>query len=170
MMPRSHFLFGMFVGAVVSIFFTDFTLGYVFLAGIAAVLVDIDHFVSHMLAEKEFSLTGMWKRVFNDHYKKHLKAAHYRSKYVHKWQGFLIFSVLLAPIAFWMPILAVALYAGYYSHLLADWLSGLNFYGHMRPYVLEVQHLMYPVVVDELIFDVFVFDLAMIILLYRGLI
>jgi len=170
MMPRSHFLFGIFAGAVVSLFFQEFTLRYVFLAGVLAVLVDIDHFVSHMIAEKEVSLIGMWKRVFNDHYKKHLKATHYRSRYVHGWRGVLILSMLFVPITFWTPLIAIALYAGYYSHLLADWFSGLDFYGHIRPYVLEVKHLMYPVVVDELIFDVFVFNLAMIILLYRGLI
>jgi len=170
MMPRSHFLFGILFGAIASFFFPQITLRYVFLAGIAGVLVDIDHFVSHMIATGDLTPTGMWKRCFNDKYKKHLKAPHYRSRFVHGWRGLLIISLLLVPVFWITPLVAVALCAGYYSHLVADWISGRSFYGHINTCVLEVKHFTYPVIFDELVIDVFVFDLAMIILLYRGLI
>ncbi|MDP7282361.1 MAG: metal-dependent hydrolase [Candidatus Undinarchaeales archaeon] len=170
MMPRSHFLFGIFAGAVASIFVQDFSLFYIFIAGVAAVLVDIDHFICHMFSTGDFSPAGMWKRCFNDKYKKHLKDPVYRSKFVHGWKGLIILTILILPLAFYNPLIAISVYAGYYSHLSADWLASRKFYRSIKPYILEIRHLMYPVYVDELIFDVFVFNMAAIIILYRGLI
>lgn len=160
-------MFGIFAASLAGLFFGGFTVWHVLLAGAAAVFVDIDHFICHMIAENEVSFTGMWKRCFNDKYKGHVKHPMYRSEYVHGRTGFFIISAALALLWLWNPMISIALFCAYYSHLFADWITKQKFYGRIRPALFEVRHLLYPVYFDELIFDVFLLDASMIILVWR---
>ncbi len=169
MMPRSHLLFGFLAGAVVSLFVQDITLLHVLAAGVLAVLIDLDHFACHIFKTKDLHVTNIWKRCFNDHYKDHKEDPHYKSRFVHYWPGIIIISVLFAPLFWWRVDIAAIAYAGYYSHILSDNLTKLKFYGNLPPFTFEVRKLLYPVYIDELLFDVFVFAMTLILLLKGGL-
>lgn len=117
MYPHTHFLFPFFMGLLLA------KVGWLswkwaLLAGIIGVLIDLDHYVEHILHAKtnKFSLRATWNNSIKLH-------RFQQRSFIHNAKGCLLLTVLFVGIALfsWKAALAGAL--GYYSHLLLDFPS-----------------------------------------------
>ncbi|MBW2993252.1 metal-dependent hydrolase [Candidatus Woesearchaeota archaeon] len=115
MLPYTHFLFP-FTISLLLVKLNIFTWEYAVLCGIIGVLIDIDHYVEHILnaKSKKFSLKATW----NDSARFHRFNGW---SFVHHWQGALVFGLVIAGIYFLNWKIALILGIGYYSHLLLDY-------------------------------------------------
>lgn len=117
MYPHTHFLFPFFLGLLLSKFGILSWKGAL-LAGIIGVLIDLDHYVEHILQAKtdKFSLRATWNNSIKLH-------RFQQRSFIHDAKGCVLLTVLLVGIALfsWKAALAGAL--GYYSHLLLDFPS-----------------------------------------------
>ena len=114
MYPQTHFLFPFLIGLVLTKFnFLDWKLALV--CGFLAVVIDMDHFIEHIIHKKKnkFSLSDTWNN-----------AIHYHDftewSFLHHWQGMLLMALILLGVVFfswkWVLVLGIA----YYSHMLLD--------------------------------------------------
>ncbi len=114
MYPQSHFLVPFFIGLILAKL-NVLSWKLAVLAGIVGILVDLDHYIEHILRAKtnRFSLKATWNNSIKHH-------KFNQRSFIHYWDGALLITLILAIIAYsnWQCALAIAL--GYYSHLLLD--------------------------------------------------
>jgi len=162
MMPRSHFMFGMLVSIALSYVFPELGMYEVLFGGFIATIVDIDHLVSYAMRHGNWNIEYAW-----DASTEHLESN--RTRYVHSRYGLVIFGFIALGVYYFVsPMFAAIFYAAYLSHMIAD------FEINLRPWyatkIFTVGHFVYPITLKELIFDVFLFDVVMILLIHRGMI
>ncbi|MDP3640399.1 MAG: metal-dependent hydrolase [Nanoarchaeota archaeon] len=117
MYPQTHFLFPFFIGLVLSKL-NVLSWELALLAGIIGVLVDLDHYVEHILHAKmnQFSLRATWNNSIKLH-------RFYQRSFIHFEKGALLVTGVLVALAFFSWQVSLALAFGYYSHLLLDYPS-----------------------------------------------
>lgn len=158
MMPRTHFMAGMLVTALLAAVF-EISLWHVFLGGIIAAAIDIDHVLCFWLKHGHLSIGMAW-----DSSTKHLDRI--RSRYVHGRLGIVFFGLASLGISFYSLTLAAILYLAFISHLLLD-------HAHLKAIdkeLIHAGHYIYPITITELTIDVLVFNLLLITLLYFNLV
>ena len=114
MLPHSHFLFAFLIGLI----FTKlgfFSWKFALFCGIIAVLVDLDHYVEHILHAKKdkFSIRATWNNSIKLH-------KFNQRSFIHYFKGAIFLTVLFAAIYLINAKIALVLAIGYYSHLLLD--------------------------------------------------
>ena len=112
--PHTHFLLPFALGLIL------YKLGLIsgelaLLAGIIGVLIDLDHYVEHILHAKtnRFSLRAAWNNSIKLH-------RFNQRSFIHYGQGALVLTLLFMVMAYFNWRLALVLAVGYYSHLLLD--------------------------------------------------
>ena len=114
MLPHSHFLFAFLIGLI----FTKlgfFSWKFALFCGIIAVLVDLDHYVEHILHAKKdkFSIRATWNNSIKLH-------KFNQRSFIHHFKGAIFLTVLFAALYLINAKIALVLAIGYYSHLLLD--------------------------------------------------
>ncbi len=114
MYPHTHFLFPFFLAMILEKL-GIFSWQLVVICGIIGVLVDIDHYIEHIIHSKlhKFSIRGTWNNSIHYH-------RFSQRSFIHYWQGCLLLSVLFLLIGFINLKFAAVLFIGYYSHLFLD--------------------------------------------------
>ncbi len=112
MYPQTHFLFSWLVGLIFAKFGV-FSYKVAFFIGVAAVLVDIDHYLVYIFKRKDMSL----RHAFN---KMSLGFMGGRS-FLHHLTGFILVTAVVGFLYFynsdWFWIIGL----GYYTHMLFDY-------------------------------------------------
>jgi len=117
MYPQTHFLFPFFLGLIL-VKLTVLSWQLALLAGIIGVLVDLDHYIEHILHAKtnKFSLRATWNNSIKLH-------RFYQRSFIHFEKGALFITGILVALAFFSWPISLGLALGYYSHLLLDYPS-----------------------------------------------
>ena len=112
--PHTHFLFPFAVGLIL------YKLGLisgelVLLAGVIGVLIDVDHYIEHILHAKtnRFSFRAAWNNSIKLH-------RFNQRSFIHYGTGAMVLTIIFIVIAWFNWRLALVLSIGYYSHLLLD--------------------------------------------------
>ncbi len=116
MYPQTHFLIPFLIGLTL----TKFNLlswKLVLLSGIIAVLIDLDHFVEHIIHKKKnkFSLTDTWNQAIHNHW-------FVEWSFLHRWQGMIIIGLVLLLVLFFNWQIALTFAIAYYSHMILDYI------------------------------------------------
>lgn len=114
MYPQTHFLFPFFLALILTkLNYLSWQLAL--LAGIVGVLVDLDHYVEHILHAKtdKFSLIATWNNSIKLH-------RFNQRSFIHYGKGVLILTIILIITAIFSWQIALALALGYYSHIFLD--------------------------------------------------
>ena len=114
MYPQTHFLFPFFVG-VILVKLGWFSWELALIAGLAGVLIDVDHYVEHIFRSKKkrFSLRHTWRTSVVTH------KFHQRS-FIHHKNGAVVVTFLLIILAVFSQVWSLALALAFYSHMLLD--------------------------------------------------
>ena len=115
MLPHTHFLFPFFVGLVLwkmGLWSWELAL----FAAIIGVIVDIDHYIEHVLHAKKnrFSLIATWNNSVKLH-------KFEQRSFIHHADGMVVLTLIFAIIVYYSWPIALALSIGYYSHLMLDY-------------------------------------------------
>ena len=129
MYPITHFLFAFLIGGVlVELGFWGG--GMVWVIGLIAVFIDIDHLISYGILHRDFNPQHAWNGAV-------VKHEHERT-FIHHRLGFVLITILIAGIYFisfdWFLILAI----GYYSHMFLDY-AHLNIFGVRGDFCEDVE-------------------------------
>ncbi|MBI2573605.1 metal-dependent hydrolase [Candidatus Woesearchaeota archaeon] len=144
MYPWSHFLFPFVIGLILTK--TDhFTLPLALLAGIIGALVDLDHYIEHIVYAKtnRFSLKATWNNSIKLH-------RFEQRSFIHYSLGALWISLFLLVLSRINLMVAAALALGYYSHLLLD----LPHFESAKKLKIKLFHLYLQEPLVEILFDV----------------
>jgi hypothetical protein len=111
MLPQTHFLFGIIAG-LIGVKLQIIGLSDIFIVGIVAVLIDLDHLVMNVINYRSYNLVQIWN-VSN------LQKRDLRSR-LHLRQGFFIVLPILLIISVVNNAVGFILLGAYLSHLLID--------------------------------------------------
>ncbi len=113
MYPQTHFLVPFFLAEIL-VKFGLLNHNLALMAGFVGVLIDLDHYLHRILIHHDFSLKRTWNAAIMHH------DIHGERTFIHHWSGLMTVTLLLFVMAFFSWHLSVALFLGYYSHLLLD--------------------------------------------------
>ena len=141
---HTHFLFPFCIALLFSklgFFSWKFSL----LAGIVGMAVDIDHYIEHILHAKRnrFSLKDTWNNSIRLH-------TFNQRSFIHEGIGVFMLTILFLIVAYFNLYLSVALFIGYYSHILLD---GIYLY-HSHHFRGKVSSLFLKESYAEMVFNV----------------
>ena len=120
MYPQTHFLFVLLLGLILSkLNYLNWKLA--FLAAFLSSIIDIDHYIEHIIHNKKdrFSLKKTWNDAI--HYNKF-----YEWSFIHRWQGMLLITLLIIALTFLNTTSAIIIALAYYSHMILDYIN-INF-------------------------------------------
>lgn len=111
---HTHFLFPFFIALLFSKL-GFFSWKFALLAGIVGMLVDIDHYIEHIIHTKKnrFSLRDTWNNSIKLH-------RFNQRSFIHEGIGVFILTILFLIVAYFNVYFSLALFMGYYSHILLD--------------------------------------------------
>ena len=111
MLPHTHFLFAILL-ALIGYNYNYFSLTEVFLIGILAVILDIDHLISFYKNHKMWSIKKCWNSALTTH--EHLRT------FIHHQKGILLVSIILVLLTLLNLKLSIMLAIAYFSHIFLD--------------------------------------------------
>ncbi len=116
MNPHTHFLFPFLIGLIL-IKFGVLSWKLALLCGVVGVLVDLDHYVEHIVHSKsnKFSLISTWNNSARVH-------RFIQRSFIHGLKGALMLTLIFLFIVFFSWKVALILAIGYYSHLILDYI------------------------------------------------
>jgi hypothetical protein len=118
MYPWTHFLFPFFIAEVlVSLSYLNHW--HALIAGVVGVLIDLDHPIEFVLVRKKFNFRKAWNNSVVSH------KVDGRS-FIHHWSGILVVILICLVLLYFIPLLALILALGYFSHIFLDYVH-LNF-------------------------------------------
>ncbi|PIZ51963.1 hypothetical protein COY27_01890 [Candidatus Woesearchaeota archaeon CG_4_10_14_0_2_um_filter_33_13] len=116
MYPHTHFLFPFTIALVLNRF-SIISWKLTVLCGIVGVIIDIDHFIDHIVQAKgnKFSIKATWNNSVRFH-------RFDQRTFIHHWKGAILVTTIIGSLILynWQVSLIIAL--GYYSHLLLDYI------------------------------------------------
>ncbi len=152
------------IGALVAAFLSfkfNITLGDVFIGAFFGSIVDLDHVVSHWMQSGKMSLRDTVRVDVTG-------LEHSRTRWIHGPLGFFTIGIpaLIAFYFFGMEY-ALLIYLPFLAHLFFDFAVP---YSNFMKVIYKFGGFLIPVTFEELILDVFTFDILMVALLYFGII
>jgi len=136
MNPHTHFLLPFAIGMVLYEF-GIFSWQLALVAGIVGVLIDLDHYVEHIMHSKKnkFSLKATWNNSMKYH-------KFYQRSFIHHLTGGILFTIIFLVVAYFNWKIALMLAIAYYSHMLLDHLSSeVPFFGKLDTVRLKLEEL-----------------------------
>lgn len=115
MNPQTHFLFPFFIAFILTkLNILSWKLAV--LCGLIGVLIDIDHYLEHIIHSRSnsLSLRACWNNAIKFH-------RFNQRSFIHHWQGFLILSLIFLIVLFFNWKISLILAISYYSHLILDY-------------------------------------------------
>ena len=111
MNPYTHFLLP-YVISLILVKNGIFTWKLALVCGLVGVIIDIDHFIEHVIHSKKqkLSLLDTWNNATKYH-------RFYERSFIHNFVGFLIFTVMFLVIYVFDWKIALVLAIAYYSHM-----------------------------------------------------
>ncbi len=144
---HTHFLFPFFLALILAKL-QILPVSLAVLAGVIGVIIDIDHYVEHILHQKKnrFSISSTW----NNSMKYHRFA---QRSFIHEGLGIGIISLLLLPLLILNVQYFLAISLGYYTHIFLDYIKV------KKPHYLNLKlgKLYFRETHTELVFDVILF-------------
>lgn len=112
MFPHTHAIAGILLGIV------GYKLGLItnydiLIISILTTIIDIDHYIMHILIMKDYSLFGFWNQICK------LKHPLYRS-IIHRKQGMVLMTIISAIILYFSQRIAFIIASAYFMHILLD--------------------------------------------------
>ncbi len=113
--PQTHFLFPFVIGLLLAREGV-FSLELALLCAVIGVLVDLDHYIEHIMLAKEnrFSIKAAWNQSERFH-------RFQQRSFIHHLSGAVTLAIVFYFISFYNAKLAMAMAVGYYSHLVLDY-------------------------------------------------
>ena len=113
---QTHFLLPFLIGMIL-VEFKVLSVEMALLCGIFGVLVDIDHYIEHILHAKSnrFSVLAAWNNAVVYH-------RFEQRSFIHHMLGFILLTAIFLLVYLFNPVLSIALFVGYYSHMLLDYI------------------------------------------------
>ncbi|MBW2998080.1 metal-dependent hydrolase [Candidatus Woesearchaeota archaeon] len=116
MYPPTHFLLPFTIG-LIFIKLGIFNIYHVFICAILGVLIDIDHYIMHIIKskDKKLSLRDTWNQSTKYH-------AFRQRSFIHHNKGILIVSLIVILLFFINMTSAYIIAIAYYSHIILDYI------------------------------------------------
>ncbi|MBI5389456.1 hypothetical protein HZB01_03690 [Candidatus Woesearchaeota archaeon] len=155
MYPLSHFLLPFFLGEVLVEF------GYLnhwtaILAGVVGVAIDLDHAVGAAYYRKKLNLKDLWHRAVVVH--------EHKETFIHRFFGFVVFSLATWALFFWYFVLYMVVSVGYYTHMFLDHIN-LNIFQFKKSYPLRLGSFSIHLPQHELWFDILLAVASLVLIL-----
>ncbi len=144
MYPLTHFLF------TLAFAYTLFPFEYAVIIAILSVLLDLDHFLCHLVKKKNPNFRVCWNNAV-------LGKEHERT-FIHHLPGFLVVSGLIFFIAFLNSTTALAIAIAYYTHMFLD-------YVHFKPKEIQKKSKWFGLLFAPTLHEILL-DLVLVIILF----
>lgn len=144
MLPQTHFLF---TYALALIFSKLEIIDYKLVLPIAflSFIIDIDHYISHVIHTKSFSFRTAWNAAMRN-------KARYERTFIHHETGFIIISLITLAMFFINYVYAYIIGIAYYTHMILDYTIPMS---HKKVIEIKEKHYIIDLPKQELFFDIF---------------
>jgi len=154
MMPRTHFITGLLVAAIINIFF-PLKLSHYLLSAFFATIIDLDHLIVYYSHHKKISFQGTWATS--------IKGAEHQRSVLHQREGIVLFSIIALFFSLFQPLLSIIFYCSTISHIIMD---KIQFKKEHKKFS-KILKWEYPISREEIILDISLIILLMILTLFH---